>query len=134
MKTIYILLIICIFLFKINKNIHAQVVAIGHICAEVIESASIGSLAITDLVINHDSTNFVVNMGKVTINSSSNVITNILVNKTTITNGQQTFEITPSTDSTINGSKTIDITGTTNLTSDVSGDYQGLYAMTIVYN
>ena len=73
-------------------------------------------------------------MGKVTISSSNNVVTNVLINQATITNGQQTFSITPSTDTTISGSKTIDITGTTNLTSDVSGNYQGLYAMTVVYN
>lgn len=133
MKKFYILLIISILFFS-NKIIHAQVVAIGHICAEVIESVSIGSSAITDLVINRNSTNSTIDMGKVTISSSNNVVTNVLINQATITNGQQTFSITPSTDTTISGSKTIDITGTTNLTSDVSGNYQGLYAMTVVYN
>ena len=133
MKKFYILLIISILFFS-NKIIHAQVVAIGHICAEVIESVSIGSSAITDLVINRNSTNSTIEMGKVTISSSNNVVTNVLINQATITNGQQTFSITPSTDTTISGSKTIDITGTTNLTSDVSGNYQGLYAMTVVYN
>ena len=48
MKKIYILLILSIFAFGLKKNTHAQVVAIGHICAEVIESVSIGSSAITD--------------------------------------------------------------------------------------
>jgi len=133
MKKFYILFIISILFFS-NKIIHAQVIAIGHICAEVIESVSIGSSAITDLIIDRNSTNPTINMGKVTINSSNNVVTNVLVKQATITNGQQTFSITPSTDTTISGSKTIDITGTTNLTSDVSGNYQGLYAMTIVYN
>ena len=93
MKKIYILLVLSIFAFGINKNTKAQVVAIGHICAEVIESVSLNSLAITDLVINRNSTNSTIDMGKVSINSSSDVITNVLVNKTTITNGQKTFNI-----------------------------------------
>ena len=131
MKAIYILLALSIFAFG-NKNTQAQVIAIGHICAEVIESSSLGSSAITDLVININTNS--INMGKFTVNSSSNVITNVLVNNATVTNGQQTFNITPSTNVTISGSKTIDITGTTNLTSDASGNYQGLYAMTVVYN
>ena len=132
MKAIYILLALSIFALGMNKNTHAQVVAIGHICAEVIESSSLGSSAIIDLVINSNTNS--INMGKFTVNSSSNVITNVLVNNATVTNGQQTFNITPSTDVTINGSKTIDVVGTTNFTSDASGNYQGLYAMTVVYN
>ena len=134
MKAIYFLLIFSIFAFGLNKNTNAQVVAIGHICAEVIESVSIVSTAITDLIIDRNSTNSTINMGKITINSSNSVVTNVLITQATITNGQQTFSITPSTDTTISGSKTIDITGTTNLTSDASGNYQGLYAMTVVYN
>jgi len=80
MKAIYILLVLSIFAFG-NKNTQAQVIAIGHICAEVIESVSISSLTITDLIINRNSTNSTINMGKVKINSSDNVVTNVLINQ-----------------------------------------------------
>ncbi len=121
-----------------------QTVAIGHICAEVIESISASTQAVTDLAIGATSTGgaTTVNLGAMTINSGSNVAVNVVMKQATVTDSVGNgFTLDPTVSNnelasaTSNGSQTIQLNGTANLAADqASGVYQGSYTIVFAYN
>jgi len=126
MKTFYFLFLFLI----IYLNCNGQVVAIGHVYAEVIESVSSKYSVSTDFVIKQDSTK--INIGTITITSTGNNLSNVIISQAIINSGQNIFNIVAS-DNTINGSKTVEISG--NKTNEkISTDDVGIYSVNLVYN
>ena len=122
-----------------------QTVAIGHITAEVIESVSASSNAITSLALVAPSTSSStpsVDLGTMTINSGSSATVNVVLKTATVSNTQgSAFTLDPSLNSDLasvaqsNGSQKIQLTGTANLNSDqASGLYSGSYTVVFAYN
>jgi len=147
MKTIssIVLAVVLTLRFAMPNNCDGQVVAIGHVTAEVIESISASSLAVTDLSLGTNAAGVpaAVNLGAVTINSGSNVTCNVVVKSASLTDGQgngftlnpalagnETASVAPT-----NGSQTLQLSGTANLDSNQSsGLYQGSYTVVFAYN
>ena len=128
-----------------------QTVAIGHITAEVIESVSASSNAVTSFEIETPSattllaasTSPTVNLGTMTINSGSSATVNVVLKSATVSSVEgSAFTLDPSLNTGAlasvaqsNGSQNIQLTGTANLNSDQpSGLYEGSYTVVFAYN
>ncbi len=120
-----------------------QTSAIGHVSAEVVESISATTQALTDLAIgtiSSDATN--VDLGAMTISSGNNVTVNLVMQQATVTNSLGNgFTLNPTANNheltciTSNGSQTIQLNGTANLAANqASGLYQGSYTVVFAYN
>jgi len=126
------------------KTVNGQAIAIGHITAEVIESVSASSLAITSLGLNTNSAGIpsTVDLGAITVNSGSSIAVNIVVNSASLADAKgNNFTLDPTVSNSLasaslkSGSQTIELNGTVNLASDqASGVYQGSYTVVFAYN
>ena len=133
----------------------SQVVAVGHITAEVIESVSASSNAVTSFAIGTPTASSLlasgqaatasssVNLGTMTINSGSNATVNVVLKSATLSNAQGSgFTLDPSltnnamaTVASSNGSQSIQINGTANLNANQDGGlYAGSYTVVFAYN
>ena len=135
-------------------NVCAQTVAIGHASAEVVESVSASSLAITGFDLKNKSNltaqsdpsgwNYEnVNLGEIKINSGSGIACNVVMKPATLsdTDGND-FTIEPSAISSAqadalrtDGNQTLQLTGRARMMQgQASGLYQGSYTMVFAYN
>ncbi len=137
-------------------NVFAQTVAIGYVSAEIVESVSASSLAITGFDLKNESNlsavtrpeqagwNYEnVNLGEIKINSGMGVACNIVMKPATLsdTNGNG-FTIEPSATSSgqsdarrTDGNQTLRLTGRARMMQgQASGLYQGSYTMVFAYN
>ena len=157
MKLIYALLISFAFYCTINvAQVNGQVVAIGHATAEVVESVSASSKAVTDFNLKTASTGAestlsgqsnltleALKMGTITVNSGANIACNLVLKSAILsdTNGNK-FTIDPSMTASnmsnsgkADGSQTYQINGTANIAGrQASGLYEGSYTMVFAYN
>lgn len=146
MKTILSLIIAIILTIGISgvRISQGQTIAIGHVTAEVIESISASSQAVTSLSLGTNSagTPSAVNLGAITVNSGSNVSVNVVIKSASLTDSMGNgFTLDPTTNSIyastapFSGSQTLQLNGTANLASDqASGLYQGSYTVVFAYN
>ena len=135
-------------------NVCAQTVAIGHVSAEVVESVSASSLAITGFELKNESNltaqsdpsgwNYGnVSLGEIKINSGSGIACNVVMKPATLsdTNGNG-FTIEPSAINSAqadaqrtDGNQTLQLTGRVRMMQgQASGLYQGSYTMVFAYN
>ena len=135
-------------------NVCAQTVAIGHASAEVVESVSASSLAITGFDMKNESNltaqseqagwNYEnVSLGEIKINSGMGVACNVVMKPATLsdTNGNG-FTIEPFAISSgqadaqrTDGNQTLQLTGRARMMQgQASGLYQGSYTMVFAYN
>ena len=150
MKTItpVILLLVLTLGMTGSKLCSAQVVAIGHITAEVIESVSASSQATTTLSLGSGTSQWAatpptVNLGTMTVNSGSNATVNVVLKSATLSNSRGNgFTLDPSLNNNAtasvtqsNGSQNIQLTGIANLSANqTSGLYAGSYTVVFAYN
>jgi hypothetical protein len=137
-------------------NVSAQTVAVGHVSAEVVESVSASSLAITGFEMKNG-TNFTasaqsepagwnyenVSLGEIKINSGIGIACNVVMKPATLsdTNGND-FTIEPFAISSgqadaqrTDGNQTLQLTGRARMMQgQASGLYQGSYTMVFAYN
>ena len=135
-------------------NVCAQTVAIGHASAEVVESVSASSLAITGFDLKNGSNltaqsdpsgwNYEnVSLGEIKINSGIGIACNVVMKSATLsdTNGNG-FTIEPSAINSAqadaqrtDGNQTLQLTGRVRMMQgQASGLYQGSYTMVFAYN
>jgi len=137
-------------------NVFAQTVAIGHVSAEVVESVSASSLAVTGFDLKNENIRNVVtqagqvnlnyenvNLGKFKINSGADVACNVVMKSAELSdvNGNQ-FTIEPSatgfeqSDAQLtDGNQTLQLQGKVLAAQgQASGLYQGSYTMVFAYN
>jgi len=155
MKTyLAILLTITLQIIFAMVDVCAQTVAIGHVTAEVVESVSASSLAITGFDMKNLSIQTAqseqtgwnyenVNLGEIKINSGTGIACNIVMKPATLSdtfgNG---FTIEPSAISSAqvdaqrtDGNQTLQLTGRARMIQgQASGLYQGSYTMVFAYN
>lgn len=135
--------------------VNGQVSVTGRAFAEVIESVSVKSQAVTNFEISNtpglesdtyteganNHTN--VNLGEIKISSGSNVGLNLIITSATMSNKSgDNFNINPapakstSNESNLtNGNQTITLKGSTTLNqAQASGNYQGTYSIILAYN
>lgn len=137
-------------------KVKGQVVAIGHVCAEVVESVSASSKAVTGFHLKNGSTAAEstisgqdnlnmssLSMGTITINSGANIACNLVLKSATLsdTNGNNfTIDTAMTTfgrsdTGRADGNQTIQVNGTAHMThGQASGLYQGSYTMVFAYN
>jgi len=145
---------LCIILFFISTlggtKVNAQTVAIGHVTAEIVESASAASAAITDFeltkatqAISTNLTSETLNLGTITINSGKDITCNVVLKPAKLSDSKGNgFMIDPTVNNDLitsaantNGSQTIQLGGTTNRTgSHSSALYEGSYTVVFAYN
>lgn len=137
-------------------NVCAQTVAIGHVSAEIVESVSASSLAITGFDLKNEnnlsaaaqpelaSWNYEnVDLGEIKINSGTDVACNVVMKPATLsdTNGNG-FTIEPSATGSgqsgaqrADGNQTLHLKGRARIMQgQASGLYQGSYTMVFAYN
>ncbi len=157
MKTIYTLIftILLNLILAESKVCKSQITAIGHMTAEVIESISAASNAITSfeiealtdrdtLILNQIyKTSETINLGEITLNSGRAVICSVVVEPVNLSdlsgNGFTLLANVKNNSLALaaqpNGSQTIQFEGVTNMESaQVSGLYQGSYKVVFAYN
>ena len=133
-----------------SKLCNAQVVAIGHITAEVIESVSASSQAATSLTLGSSSAGNslaastpTLNLGTMTVNSGSSATVNVVLKPATLSNSQGngfTLDTSLNNNATTsvtqsNGSQNIQLNGIANLNANqASGLYAGSYTVVFAYN
>ncbi len=134
-----------------TKLCSGQTVAIGHVTAEVIESVSAASNALTSFALGTPASGGgqatsgapTVNLGTMTINSGSNATVNVVLKPATLSGSTGSFTLDPSLSGTSmtssitqsNGSQKIQLLGTANLSSEQSsGLYEGSYTVVFAYN
>jgi hypothetical protein len=133
-----------------GPKVSGQVVAIGHVSAEIVESVSAASATITNFElakstndISTSLTSETLNLGSITLNSGKDVSCNVVLKPATLSNSEGNgFTIEPAVTTDLlaaaakaNGSQTIQLGGTTNRTSDqASGLYKGSYTVVFAYN
>lgn len=137
-------------------RVSGQVVAIGHVTAEVVESVSASSKAITGFSLKNGDINSkstingvaVINsetfsLGAITINSGTSVACNLVVHPANLSDNKGNgFTIDPTMNipgqgdtGRADGTQTIQINGTARMRSgQASGLYQGSYTMVFAYN
>lgn len=135
-------------------NVCAQTVAIGHVTAEVVESVSVSSRAITGfdmkggnnlLALAQTKTGWNyenVDLGEIKINSGTNVTCNVVMKPATLSDTKGNgFTIEPSATSFLSGAQRADGNQTLHLNGkahmaqgQASGLYQGSYTMVFAYN
>lgn len=129
-------------------GVKAQVVAVGRVSAEVVESVSATSSAVTMLQFNtannnNNTTGKDFSLGEVKVNSGDAVLCNVMMTSGNLSdvNGNELVIDTAAFDggqnsSIIGGNTTLNIKGRAQSTSDqsVTGVYQGTYKMVFAYN
>ena len=157
MKTISALIFAAILTLTLagSKVCSGQIVAIGHVTAEVIESVSAASEVITNFEIGNitsnelktmkssDLTSKPINLGTITVNSGRNITCNVVVKNASLSDtAGNGFTLEPTVKNSSlalaaqsNGSQTIQLDGKANIaSSQTSGLYQGSYTVVIAYN
>lgn len=133
-----------------GTKVNGQVVAIGHVFAEVVESVSAASATISNFELakatNDISANLTsekLNLGTITLNSGKDITCNVVLKPAALSDSQGNgFTIEPAVTNNLlaaaaraNGSQTIQLGGTTNRTSSqASGLYEGSYTVVFAYN
>ena len=155
MKTLLILIFAAVFtLLFAEPKVSSQTIAIGHVTAEVIESVSAASNAITSFelatIAESDAreleqsylTSENVNLGAITLHSGKNISCNVVVKTASLFDAAGngfTLEPAVKNDSYVSaaadGSQTIQLEGKTNRSGNqASGLYQGSYTVVFAYN
>ncbi|HZK95947.1 MAG TPA: hypothetical protein VFC67_17230 [Prolixibacteraceae bacterium] len=156
MKTLLVLIFAAFLtlLFAAPK-VSSQTIAIGHVTAEVIESVSAASNAITSFelatIAESDArqleqsylTSENVNLGAITLHSGKNISCNVVVKTASLVDSAGNgFTLEPSVNNNsyasaakADGSQTIQLAGKTNKSnSQASGLYHGSYTVVFAYN
>jgi len=123
-------------------NLNGQTMAIGHVSAEIIESVSVSSSAVTNFDILNSkasSNNSNVSLGVMKVNSGAGVTYNVVVKPATLSNiNGSSFIIEPTSQSEnrlSSGSQTLRLSANTNsVQGKESGLYQGSYSVVFAYN
>jgi hypothetical protein len=134
---------------------YSQTIAIGHVTAEVIESVSAASNAVTNFelatIAESDArqleqsylTSENVHLGAITLNSGRNITCNVVVKSTSLFDAAgNSFTLEPSVNNNsyassakANGSQTIQLDGKANKSSSQApGQYKGSYTVVFAYN
>ena len=133
-----------------GSKVCSQIVAIGHVSAEIVESVSASSAAITNFELIKatentptDLTSETLNLGAITIFSGKDITCNVVLKPASLSDSAGNgFTIDPAIQNNLfasatrpNGSQTIKLGGTTNRTSSqASGLYEGSYTVIFAYN
>ena len=123
-------------------NLNGQTMAIGHVSAEIIESVSVSSSAVTSFDIlnsNASSGSYNVSLGEMKVNSGTGVAYNVVVKPATLSNiNGSSFTIEPTSQSEsrlTSGIQTLRLSANTNsVQGKESGLYQGSYSVVFAYN
>ena len=156
MKTLLILIFAAVFtLLFAEPKVSSQTIAIGHVTAEVIESVSASSNAITSFelatIAESDArqleqsylTSENVNLGAITLHSGKNISCNVVVKTASLIDSEGNgFTLEPlvnnnsyASGAKADGSQTIQLAGKANRSnSQASGLYQGSYTVVFAYN
>jgi len=151
MKAAGILIIALFFIITLGSTkVKGQTVAIGHVFAEVVESVSASSAAITDFefsksehTISNDLSTESLNLGAITINTGRNITCNIVLTPASLSDDEgNSFTIDPtvkngllSSSTTPNGIQTIQLGAAPRISdSQASGAYEGSYTVIFAYN
>jgi len=157
MKTISTLIFASIFTLTLSgfRVCSSQTVAVGHVSAEVVESVSASSTAITSFEIGSVTegdtkameqtylTSKNIDLGTITVNSGRNITCNVVVLPASLTDDAGNgFTLAPSIHNTAfasaaqhNGSQTMELGGKTSMArNQASGLYQGSYTVVFAYN
>lgn len=151
MKTTTTLIFATLFIWIFaGSKVCGQVVAIGHVSAEVVESVSASSATISSFELakatENTSINFAsetLNLGAITIYSGKDITCNVVLKSAALTDSAGNgFTIEPAVQNDVfasvtkaNGSQTIRLGATTNRTSSqASGLYEGSYTVVFAYN
>jgi hypothetical protein len=151
MRAIGILFIAVFFTLGIGgKKVNGQTVAIGHVCAEVVESVSAASATISDFELTksnmqqkEEPASATLNLGAITINSGKDITCNIVLTSAAVTNDQgNAFTIEPAVQTAqaangvkSNGIQTVKLGANANMSDDqASGLYEGSYTVIFAYN
>lgn len=157
MKTISTLIFAAILTLTLteSKVCSSQTVAIGHVSAEVVESVSVTSKAITSFeigAITESDTKQLeqtylasetIDLGAITLYSGRNIICNVVVKPASLSDSAGNgFSLEPTIKNNsfasvgkADGSQTIRLDGKANMTrSQASGLYQGSYTVVFAYN
>lgn len=152
MRATILLTVILFFALNVGKDkVNAQVVAVGHAFAEVVESVSAASATITDFeLVKADSeatgdslTTGMLNLGAITINTGKNITCNIVLLSSPVTDDRgNAFTIDTTVQNPLlssevksTGVQTIKLGANANLSNDqASGLYEGSYTVVFAYN
>jgi len=156
MKTNSILILAAIVAFSLSEpKVYGQTIAIGHVTAEVIESVSAASNAVTSFELATTAgseanqleqaylTSENINLGAITLHSGRNISCNVVVNTASLLDASGNgFTMEPSVKNNCyasaakaDGSQTIQLNGKTNRSgSQASGQYRGSYSVVFAYN
>lgn len=156
MKTIFALITALVFALISSgpKTCSSQVVAIGHVSAEVIESVSAASAAVSDFELATSVTGAAgvpetlltsetLKLGVLTINSGKDITCNVVVKSAALSDSAGNgFTLSPFLKNDVfasagghNGSQTVELSGTTSRTGNQpSGLYRGSYTVVFAYN
>ncbi|MHC1690825.1 MAG: hypothetical protein AB9833_08335 [Bacteroidales bacterium] len=123
-------------------NLNGQTMAIGHVSAEIIESVSVSSSAVTSFDIQNSkasSGSYNVSLGEMKVNSGTGVAYNVVVKPATLSNiNGSSFTIEPTSQSEnrlTSGNQTLRLSANTNsVQGKESGLYQGSYSVVFAYN
>ena len=157
MKTISILTFAVILAITIGsiKVCNSQTVAIGHVTAEVIESISAASNAVTNFEIGSTAgansrsfqktflTSETIDLGAITLNSGNNITCSVVMKSANLSDHSGNgFTLSPETRNNTyamaaqqNGSQTIQLNGVTSRNNtQAPGQYEGSYTVVFAYN
>ncbi len=156
MKTILVLIFAAVLTLTLAEpKVCSQTIAIGHVTAEVIESVSAASNAITSFelatIAESDArqleqsylTSENVHLGAITLNSGKNISCNVVVKTASLFDSAgHGFTLEPSVNNNsyasaakADGSQTIQLDGKANRSSSqASGNYEGSYTVVFAYN
>ena len=124
-------------------NLNGQTIAVGHVSAEIIESVSVSSSAVTNFdILNNkvSSSNSSVSLGEMRVNSGASVAYNVVLKPATLSNiNGSSFTIEPTSKSEsqlTSGNQTLRLSANTNnsVQGKESGLYQGSYSVVFAYN
>ena len=120
-------------------NLNGQTIAVGHISAEIIESVSVSSSAVTNFDILNSKASSNVSLGEMKVNSGEGVAYNVVVKPATLSNiNGSSFTIEPTSQSEnrlTSGNQTLRLSANTNsVQGKESGLYQGSYSVVFAYN
>ena len=144
-STIAILLALTLQSIFVVSSAKAQSVAIGHATAEVVESVSVSSQAVTSFAVGNTSEAFGdnLNLGEIRVNSGSSVACNVVIKPATLSSSNgSSFTMEPTAGSSVqadsqrtDGNRTIQLTASANtVQGQASGLYQGSYTIVFAYN
>jgi hypothetical protein len=157
MKTVSTLILVSLLTLTLSgfRVCSSQTVATGHVSAEVVESVSASSTAITSFEIGSITagdtkameqtylTSNSIDLGTITVNSGTNVTCNVVVVPASLTDAAGNgFTIAPSIQNNTfasaaqpKGSQTMELGGKTSMArNQASGLYQGSYTVVFAYN